>query len=138
MAILMAPGSCCTTYGNFTFRRHLGHLKTEPTVYFEGISASHFKDQAPAEIARTHHDSHIMENMTRTSKEQSRLLDLNGLLAGQIELDQAAALTGVSERHTYRMLADCFALSFSSLGEHHLSSNHLVRWFGRMERQQPF
>ena len=38
-------------------------------------------------------------------KEQTRLQVLNGLLAEQITLDQAAELMAVSSRHARRMLA---------------------------------
>ena len=46
-----------------------------------------------------------MENVTLRQKEQARLKVLNSLLAEQITLEQAAALMGVSERHTRRILA---------------------------------
>ena len=45
-----------------------------------------------------------MENVTLNQKEQTRLQVLNGLLAEQITLDQAAELMGVSSRHARRML----------------------------------
>ena len=41
-----------------------------------------------------------------TPKEQSRLQILNSLLAEHMTLDQAAALIGLSPRHTRRILAD--------------------------------
>ena len=47
-----------------------------------------------------------MENVTLTPREQSRLQVLNSLLAEHITLDQAAALMGLSPRHTRRILAD--------------------------------
>ena len=46
-----------------------------------------------------------MENVTLNQKEQTRLQVLNGLLAEQITLDQAAELMAVSSRHARRMLA---------------------------------
>ena len=41
-----------------------------------------------------------------TPREQSRLQVLNSLLAEHMTLDQAAALMGLSPRHTRRILAD--------------------------------
>ena len=41
------------------------------------IRASHIKGQTLVEMAGTHHRSHIMENVTLTPKEQSRLQVLN-------------------------------------------------------------
>ena len=46
-----------------------------------------------------------MENVTLTQREQGRLQVLNSLLAEHMTLDQAAALMGVSPRHTRRILA---------------------------------
>ena len=46
-----------------------------------------------------------MENVTLKPKEQARLQVLNSLLAEHMTLDQAAALMGVSPRHTRRILA---------------------------------
>ena len=48
---------------------------------------------------------HIMENVTLTQKEQTRIQVLNGLLAEHMALDQAATLMGVTTRHTRRILA---------------------------------
>ena len=45
----------------------------------------------------------MMENVTLNQKEQTRLQVLNGLLAEQITLDQAAELMGVSTRHARRI-----------------------------------
>ena len=56
-------------------------------------------------MARTHHRSHIMENVTLTPKEQSRLQVLNSLAEEHMTLDQAAELMGVTSRHTRRILA---------------------------------
>ena len=47
----------------------------------------------------------LMENVTLTPKEQTRLKILNSLLAEHLTLDQAASLMGVSPRHTRRILA---------------------------------
>ena len=47
-----------------------------------------------------------MENVTLTQREQGRLQVLNSLDAEHMPLDQAAALMGVSPRHTRRILAD--------------------------------
>ena len=55
-------------------------------------------------MAGTHHRSHIMENVTLTPKEQSRLQVLNSLAAEHMTLDQAAELMGVTSRHTRRIL----------------------------------
>ena len=49
-------------------------------------------------MAGTHHRSHIMENVTLTPKEQSRLQVLNSLAAEHMTLDQAAELMGVTSR----------------------------------------
>ena len=46
-----------------------------------------------------------MENVTSNQKEQARLKVLNSLWAEQMTVDQAAALMGVSTRHTRRILA---------------------------------
>ena len=46
------------------------------------------------EMAGTHHRSHIMENVTLTPKEQSRLQVLNSLAAEHMTLDQAARVDG--------------------------------------------
>ena len=45
-----------------------------------------------------------MENVILTPKEQTRLRVLNSLLAEHMTPDQAAALMGVSPRHTRRIL----------------------------------
>ena len=47
----------------------------------------------------------IMENVTLTPKEQSRLQVLNSLAEEHMTLDQAAELMGVTSRHTRRILA---------------------------------
>ena len=68
-------------------------------------------------MAGTHHRSHIMENVTLTPKEQSRLQVLNSLAAEHMTLDQAAELMGVTSRHTRRILAAYRECQFSwSLG----------------------
>ena len=41
-----------------------------------------------------------------TQKEQARLQVLNGILEGQISVDEAAEVLGVSERHVWRILAE--------------------------------
>ena len=46
-----------------------------------------------------------MENVTSTQREHGRLQVINSLLAEHMTLDQAAALMGVSPRHTRRILA---------------------------------
>ena len=46
----------------------------------------------------------MMENVTLTPREQTRLQVLNSLLAGHMTLDQAATVMGVSPRHARRML----------------------------------
>ena len=46
----------------------------------------------------------MMENVTLTPREQSRLQVLNSLLAEHMTLDQAATVMGVSPRHARRML----------------------------------
>ena len=56
-------------------------------------------------MAWRHHRSHIMENVTLTPKEQSRLQVLNSLAAEHMTLDQAAEVMGVTQRHVRRILA---------------------------------
>ncbi len=46
-----------------------------------------------------------MRGLTLTAKEQNRLQVLNRLMGGQIATHEAAAILGVTERHTWRMLA---------------------------------
>ena len=75
-----------------------GPSRIGPTDHFEGIRASHIKGQTLVEMAGTHHRSHIMENVTLTPKEQSRLQVLNSLAAEHMTLDQAAELMGVTSR----------------------------------------
>ena len=85
-----------------------GPSRIGPTDHFEGIRASHIKGQTLVEMAGTNHrshSSHIMENVTLTPKEQSRLQVLNSLAAEHMTLDQAAELMGVTSRHTRRILA---------------------------------
>ena len=86
----------------------MGHLETETTDHFKGISASHIKGQARVEITRINHRSHIhsMKNVILTPKEQTRLQFLNSLLAEHMTLEQAAKLMGLSPRHTRRILAN--------------------------------
>ena len=52
-------------------------------------------------------------------KEQARLQVLNSLLAEHMTLDQAAALMGVSPRHTRRILADYRENGAASLAHGH-------------------
>ena len=47
----------------------------------------------------------MMEHMTLTQQEQTRLQVLNNLLAGYMTTEQAATLMGLSARHTRRILA---------------------------------
>ena len=44
-----------------------------------------------------------MKGLTLTQKEQARLQVLNGILEGQISVDEAAEVLGVSERHVWRI-----------------------------------
>ena len=46
-----------------------------------------------------------MENVTLTTKEQTRLQVLNNLLAEHMARDQGATLMGVSPRHIRRILS---------------------------------
>jgi len=46
-----------------------------------------------------------MKGLTLSQKEQARLETLNRLLEGQLQTSEAAMILGVSERHTWRMLA---------------------------------
>ena len=47
-----------------------------------------------------------MKGLTLTQKEQARLQVLNGILEGQISVDETAEVLGVSERHVWRILAE--------------------------------
>lgn len=46
-----------------------------------------------------------MKGLTLNQKEQSRLETLNRVLEGQLRVNEAAEVLGVSERHAWRMLA---------------------------------
>ena len=46
-----------------------------------------------------------MKGLTLSQKEQARLETLNRVLAGYLRVSEAALVLGVSERHTWRMLA---------------------------------
>ena len=46
-----------------------------------------------------------MEGLTLTTGEQARIQVLNGVTAGEVTVGVAAQLMGVSERHTWRLLA---------------------------------
>lgn len=47
----------------------------------------------------------LMKGLTLSQKEQARLEVLNRVLEGQLRVSEAAMVLGVSERHTWRMLA---------------------------------
>ena len=51
------------------------------------------------------HRSQSMGKLTLTQREQVRLQVLNGVLADQVPVGQAAEILGVSERHVWRILA---------------------------------
>ena len=57
-----------------------------------------------------------MKGLTLTQKEQARLQVLNGILEGQISVDEAAEVLGVSERHVWRILAE-YRKGFPSIEE---------------------
>ena len=46
-----------------------------------------------------------MRGLTLTTKEQSRIQVLNGVMEGKVTVAKAAGLMGVSERHAWRLLA---------------------------------
>ena len=46
-----------------------------------------------------------MKGLTLTTREQSRIQVLNGVIEGKVSVVQSAKLMGVSERHTWRLLA---------------------------------
>ena len=46
-----------------------------------------------------------MRGLTLTTKEQSRIQVLNGVIEGKVTVAKAAGLMGVSERHAWRLLA---------------------------------
>ena len=46
-----------------------------------------------------------MKGLTLTQREQTRLQVLNRLVAQQLTTREAATILGLSERHTWRMLA---------------------------------
>ena len=75
------------------WRREIGPLGCRRSA-----KASSLTDQQKCHIQ-------LMENVTLTPKEQTRLKILNSLLAEHMTLDQAASLMGVSPRHTRRILA---------------------------------
>ena len=99
----------------------MGHLETETTDHFKGISASHIKGQNRVEITRINHRSHIhsLENVILTPKEQTRLQVLNSLLAEHMTLEQAAKLMELSPRHTRRILVDYRENGAASLAHGH-------------------
>ena len=46
-----------------------------------------------------------MKGLTLTTKEQTRIQVLNGVMEGKVSVAEASGLMGVSERHTWRLLA---------------------------------
>ena len=46
-----------------------------------------------------------MRGLTLTTREQTRIQVLNGVIEGKVSVVQSAKLMGVSERHTWRLLA---------------------------------
>ena len=46
-----------------------------------------------------------IRDRTLTTKEQSRIQVLNGVIEGKVTVAKAAGLMGVSERHAWRLLA---------------------------------
>ncbi len=46
-----------------------------------------------------------MEGLTLTTREQSRIQVLNGVIEGKVTAARAAGLMDVSERHAWRLLA---------------------------------
>ena len=46
-----------------------------------------------------------MKGLTLTDKEQARIQVLNGVIEAKVNVSKAAVLMGVSERHTWRLLA---------------------------------
>ena len=56
-------------------------------------------------MARTHHRSQSMKDVTLNRREQTRLHVLNTILEHQLPVCQAAEILGVSERHVWRLLA---------------------------------
>ena len=73
-----------------------------------------------------------MENVTLNQKEQARLKVLNSLWAEQMTVDQAAALMGVSARHTRRILA-----AYRREGVAALAHGHRGRGRPTQHRRQP-
>jgi len=47
----------------------------------------------------------VMGGLTLTQREQARLQVLNGVLGGQVTVEEAAEVLGLSERHVWRILA---------------------------------
>ena len=64
----------------------------------------------------------MMEHVTLTQKEQTRLQVLNSLMADHMTTEQAATLMGVSARHTRRILA-----AYSKEGAAALAHSHRGR-----------
>ncbi len=46
-----------------------------------------------------------MKGLTLTTKEQTRIQVMNGVIEGKVTVASASGLMGVSERHTWRLLA---------------------------------
>ena len=46
-----------------------------------------------------------MKGLTLTTKEQTRIQVLNGVIEGKVTVAEASGLMGVSERHAWRLLA---------------------------------
>jgi len=46
-----------------------------------------------------------MKGVTLTNKEQARLQELSGVIEDKVSVSDASGLMGVSERHTWRLLA---------------------------------
>ena len=46
-----------------------------------------------------------MKGLTLTNKEQARLQELSGVIEDKVSVSDASGLMGVSERHTWRLLA---------------------------------
>ena len=64
-----------------------------------------------------------MRGLTLTTKEQTRIQVLNGVIEGKVSVVQSAKLMGVSERHTWRLLAAYVA---QKLARHLAGSNGRV------------
>ena len=71
----------------------------------------------------------VMENVTSTPKEQSRLQVLNSLAAEHATLNQAAEVMGVTSRRARRILADYRAIGAAAFAHGCRGRSHFLQQF---------